>query len=468
MSGPHPEGGDRKPYAEMTVAGVPLSPMGTEPHEYINTDLLDVDGRLLLGQLMANRAVRDGLGLKDTRGEFDPRIVRLDVRGTETPRYRFLLNDMLFRDVRSLQLECAPERPGQDTILRAALQQTEGAVRPDFAHDAINDVNLSYFRSPVAFSPAAGLARVFTHNMAVNASVGALIGEHFAGRKDELRIKELCAGPDAEHWGLRTDGVLAFGAGRVALTLSDIKPPKVPKKPGRRMSMRAERYSLLEDMPNLRPKDRYDALITTYGFDSVWQPEDMRLWRCGDQWFRATYRVKVADWNPRRDDLLQSLRTGLALWRAAPADYEGIFVEEAWLPMATADVPYADFLYNYPAGRPTNVPGGMIKRIAEAFEKQLRPNGVFVVGDITDTASIGEWGSLASDVSGVAERYKVEDYMLAARILEKNYGLQAQFRSLKDVVSDYVEDWREVVMPQEIQTIARDVSTGLLVVSRPV
>jgi len=440
--------------------------MGSEAHPQLNTEMLDFRSHMLLRMAQATSAVREGLRVNDIRGEFDSRMVRLDLRGLNTPRYRFLLDKALFREISGLRYDYGPEQLGQDLLLSAALAETKNAVRPDFSFGAINDINQTYFQSPVAFDPSAGLARMFTHNLAVNAAIGALVGEHLA-EKDEARIKELCCGPNTSHWRLRSETVRAFNIGRVALTVCDLEPPALPDPPIAKASVRAERYSLFDDLPELPPGERYDAMVTTYGFDSVWQPEDMRVWRCGDQWFRAAYRIKVADWHPRGQELLHALRTGRALPGATATDYEGIFVEEAWLPIAATDIPYAGFLCGRSTNRPTNVPGGMIKRIAQAFQGQLQPHGIFVSGDVIDVATTGEWGNLASDVSGVAERFKVEDYLLAARVLEKNYGLRAEYRPIVALMDEYISEWEDNMTPQVASELKRDVGTGVLVVTRP-
>jgi hypothetical protein len=220
-------------------------------------------------------------------------------------------------------------------------------------------------------------------------------------------------------------------------------------------------------MPDLPAEKRFDAMVATYGFDSVWQDEDIRLREIDGQWYQSLYRVKVADWNPRRDELVQALRDGVPLPNAKPHEYDGIFVEKAMEPYDISNHPFAQQIEEH--GRETTqVPGGLVKRVVNAFESQLGENGVFMSCDVGDFGikkdgfGVGDQG-----VSGVAARYRGDDYQLAKKILEEVYGLDVRLISLEDLVrGNLPAGWEGNATPTEIDEVTNTPSNGAMIVKR--
>ena len=380
------------------------------------------------------------------------------------PSYDFLITWPLLRQMRQL-----PTITSRNKLIQLALEQGEDAVNPAFTADAINAINASYYQSRVAFDRDTGPATLYTDIRPMNAALGvALVANSQTGGKT-LRVKELCSGRYPGHWWDIADTALQRGATSLDVTLSDlITAPIDTNDQVEILNMHAERYSLLDDMPNLPTEDRYDAIITTYGFDSVWQPEDSSFERKEDgQWYQNFYRVKVAQWNERDNELLQALRRGEPLANASPKDYDGIAIELAQQPIDLSTHPYGQYITEY--GQDSiNFPGGVIKRVVEAFEHQLTENGTFIIGDV------GYFGNGNRDfmpsrpaLSGIAARFREDDFVLAKTILEQRFGLKVSLQGLEEFVDSHLgHDWKDAASAEELELVTHSPGNGVMIVTR--
>lgn len=387
------------------------------------------------------------------------------------PYYSFLITNSLIESIwRSSNT--ANGRLSPEKLLRLSLHASADAVRPEFSSDAMNAINASYYASSIAFDPSARLATMFVTNQPVNIALGSLMARNIDGRKSRLRIKELASGTKTSHWTHIAQGLQSNGVEHMELTLTDFtmqSPSFGADLANQFTDVKTETYSLLDEMPALPEKDRYNILITTYGFDSVWQAEDLCLTRVNDQWYKNVYRVKVADWTPRKHELLEALRQEKPLPDAEVSDYNCIAVETAMIPIDVLDMPYAQYLQKSVRSR-INFPGGLIKRVINAYETQLKEDGICIIGD---TANFGfdkdsPYGSGESDrrVSGVAARYKVEDYVFAKQILESEYGLTVDLISLSELLTKYLPDEHAPFTQSDIQRYTHQVYNGIMVVKR--
>ncbi len=385
-------------------------------------------------------------------GEYGDRhaALTLDLFGPDsTPRHRFLLNASLLD-----RIEVATANKGaalsQDELLEIAIDDDEGAVTSGFSSDAINAINATYYASSVAFSKESQIADVYAMNITLNYTLGRLLLD-VTGPRKSFRVKELACGWFPEHWQYIAEGMRQGGAKRVLLTLTDFVQPTRPRvlQRSRNIKLRTALYNVFDDMPSLPDKERLDAILATYTFDSVWLPEDARLTRIDGQWYQSAYRLKVADWNPRREELLDALRARTPLRRGTPEDYMGIFVEELRQTVDIQAHPYGDIIARSSADI-VNVPGGLIRRVVNAFEAQLGSDGVFVCGDVMmfglKTLQGEECYMNVSELTGVVARYKVEDYAIARDVLQEQHGLRVEFVAFPELARRYLpEDWQAQV-----------------------
>lgn len=406
------------------------------------------------------------------RDSWDNRVYDLDLHNdtnSRSPSFRFLVTNSLLAKIKTAQEEKG-EDLSQDELLVIGLSEGEDAVDPDFSTSALNAINASYYASQIAFDPSARLATMFAQNRPLNVALGALIARSVdSSGSDKVRIKEISSGNNTEHWMHIVSGLINNGASDVEVTLTDFVEPVVdPNLDNSQMKVNTEAYSLFDDMPVLSETECYDTLITTYGFDSVWQPEDLSFRRLGDKWYKRMYRVKVADWAPRREELLLAMREGRPLIGGSASDYDGIVVETAMEPVDISNHPFARYIHE--SGRSSlNFPGGLIKRVINAFDSQLNQGGIFVIGDVGNfgfqDAKIGAGSDVAT--SGVAARYRMDDFILAKRVLEAEYGLEVSLIGLSELANKYLPGgWSDNSTTLEQEQIARLPSNGIMLVRR--
>jgi hypothetical protein len=467
---------ETEPTGPTKIAGVTLSHVSDGLPHHPEGAKRDYQESLAYRITKAKEIAKDnpsGEGI--LRGPWDPRMPYVEVyggaRGEATdynvPTYHFYLNDGLLENLQA----AAAEKGNELTIneqLAVGLAETEGAVDPNFSSDALNAINASYYASDVAFSNETGPATMFAANRPINQALGTLMARE-CGTPDTLKVKELCSGGRTAHWAQEAMGALQAGVEHVEVTLTDFVEPTVEPEAAmvNGATIHTEQYSLFDDMPTLPEGERYNAMVETYN-DSVWEEGDMHITRAGGQTYQTVFRVKVADWNERKDELIAAMRAGEPLSDAEAKDYDGIFVERAKEPIDLNNHPYREYIENRP-GNSIMVPGGLIKRVVEAFDKQLNQNGVFVSADVGNFgfAPPGKTPSSPDAISGVAARYHCDDYVLAKQILEGEYGFEVRLLSLEDLANENLPHlWQVYALGREIDSITGTPSNGVMLVKR--
>ncbi|HSW65732.1 MAG TPA: hypothetical protein VLI54_01170 [Bacillota bacterium] len=398
----------------------------------------------------------------------NPRHATLSLGRTDsldTPLFSFLLNKSLVDKIEAATAK-KKSRLTEAELLDIALATTEDAAQEQFSAQALNAVAASYYASPVAFAAESLLANMYAANITLNYTLGALMAAE-SGHKGTMRVKELASGAKTDHWQFMAEGMRHQGARHMDVVLTDFVPLKLDPQLSTfysDLTVSTEVYSLFDDLAPLPKTKRFDAFFTSYAFDSVWQPEDMRLSRVGNNWYRSSYRLKVADWNKRKEELLLALRHGRALPHARPQDYKGIFVEEIRQKVDVHSLPYGDIIARH--GRAVlNVPGGAVKRIVNAFAAQLASHGVFVIGDVMHITPSAQ--PRHSEVAGVAARFKVEDYDLLKQILEERHGLTAKMVTFPELAQRFLPDgWRLQVPQFELEQMNGQYGNRLMVITR--
>ncbi len=387
----------------------------------------------------------------------------------DMPLFQFLLNDSLLESIEVAMANKGGEL-SQTELLHIALAHAEGAVDPDFSSGAINALNASYYASPVAFDKEAFLANMYTCNIALNYALGGLIAD-LSLPKDHLKIKELASGAKTDHWLFMAEGMRHKGVKDMDITVTDFVLPPISGAYDTHpdVHVRAEIYNLFDDFPALQGGQRLDVIFASYTFDSIWQPEDIRLTKVGDEWYQSSYRLKVADWNPRKDELIAALRSRRPLDHARPVDYMGVFIEEARQKVNLDDHPYGDIIRHTELSA-VNVPGGMITRVVQAFRTQLSDDGIFVIGEAMMLGAIGvpqPFYLNACELTGVAARYKIEDYLLGRDVLEQRYGLQVDLVTFEELAQRYLpEGWAGQVPALERIQLHNTDGNAVIVVSK--
>lgn len=420
------------------VAGITPVNVGDEPaFELPNGSALPPGVAMETLYNQADKHIKDEFltGQRGPRGEdYDERLPILPIeQGLDKPGYDFLITRPLL-----LRIAQQPPSLSRNALLKICLEQGDDAVDPDFSSTAINAINTSYYGAPaIAFAETDGVATMYATSIPLNYALGTALARTNPNASS-LRVKELASGPQHLRWKHLARAAIHEGAASVDVTLTDFVSLPPPTPPAQDLTLSTERYSLFDDMQDLPHRERYHAMLASYAFDSVWLPEDLSLEQIDGTWYQNLYRVKIADWNRRKEQLLEAMRCGepLSLPYVSPTDYDGIAVELAQQPYTLDDHPYAEHISNY-GEKIINFPGGLIRRVVDAFNHQLTENGVFINGDV------GYFGGARISMpsrpgfTGVAGRYKEEDFVIAKKILEQEHGFRVNLHDIKDFVATY-------------------------------
>jgi SAM-dependent methyltransferase len=292
---------------------------------------------------------------------------------------------------------------------------------------AFNTYNRMYYSLPEAFTPTGGLADIYARSEPLNLAIGRLIESRLPRNVEAYTIKELASGGISMKWryilqGLATDK-------RVRLILSDFSEHSLPSDQSEiklpiEVDLISELYDLEQPLQNAASGDRLDAILVTYGFDSVWMQGDYTLCKKENIWHTATYSIALPDLKDKKHATLEQLHSAE--------------IEYTLLPCDVATLPYGDVidqLYRTFTDAWVNVPVGMIARVIESFERQLKPDGVFVIGDVVRYKIDQPPAEEPYSTSGKAAKFKIEDYLIASEVLGKR-GLRLEFYSLKEVITN--------------------------------
>ncbi len=346
------------------------------------------------------------------------------------------------------------------------LLSTKDTVQSKFSNTAINAINALYYSLPDSFSEESGLASMFTNNRIINRAIGSFIDTHVSG--NALSIGEICSGRRAAKW---TEIASKLPNKSVSIHLSDFVAPTLPDltQESNVTAVTSEQYSLLDELPFLPDSEKRDVHLATYGFDSVWSEHDARYHKQNGKWYREFSRVKVLDTHPRKDQMIAALRTGTAFPGMQLSDFGSVFVEsgieEVDMSMEANGSIIADELEDS-SRIELSYPGGMIHHIQAAFQRQLKQDGIFIIGDTAAISNGERFSTKQSYVSGVAARYKREDYLLAKRILDE-FGFTADIYPLNDFVTGVLgEGWKSEATTNEHDLITESLTSVIMVVKK--
>lgn len=374
---------------------------------------------------------------------YDPRMDRADI----PPQYFFVTPNMV--EKLNELIQNSPEIDVK-TILHYFLSNTDDVVDPQFSTNALNAINALYYSSATDFERI-GVPFPFDRETNISKAIVLFLQKNI--RRNRIRLQEICSGNRTSRlYSMRK----SLNHGRaLEVTLTDFTKKSLPEPKDldelstADFNLKAEELNLFNPSASLSEDDRYDAVLATYAFDSVWLPQDIRYEKYGNQWYRVKYRIKVGDIDPDRNeftktDIIESLRKG-----STDSDTRGYYrrvaIERAVEEIDIQKVPYGKTIerrYGKQEQVAINVPGGLIQHVIESFNTRLKSDGVFLIGDVAVNNNCGfiKDQAPAADFStaGDAAKYKSEDYGLAKQILEEN-GFQVELITVPDFVYRYAQ-----------------------------
>lgn len=348
-----------------------------------------------------------------------------------------------------------------DALVSAAISDKEDAVEKEFSSTALNSINSLYYGyCHDAFTKHGDIANIYVKNRMVQYTLLKLMLERIESK--EIRIHEFCCGGKYTRWA---HFAKYLPAGRsMDVTLSDITADIIPLEkiqshhiPG--MKFHSLAYDLREPFPTLSADKRYDVMLVTYGFDSVWLPEDVMYVKQNGGWSQILYRVKVLPETENKEHILHLLRKEESEVSVPLHIFDNVVVECVAQPVDIAQVHYGaeiqELYGDYDETR-VIVPGTMVQRIDEAFTGQLKDSGIMMIGEVAtyplDKNKKMDMTIADYNTTGKVGKYKVEDLWLAERILQhKGYKVEvlqlgeAAKKFGKEVSDDTEDTWVMIV-----------------------
>ncbi len=307
--------------------------------------------------------------------------------------------------------------------------ENETAVPTHFDPYALNYFNAAYYSHPNAFDYGEAPPDVLVTDPALQIAFARFF-PRFA-RGSNLRIKELFCGGKS-----RWQAVLQHinQAIQPHIVLSDFTTTNMPKNLDP-VQFEMVQDNMLDTLPQLPETDKADILMTTYGFDSVWFPQDRTYTKYQDTWYRHSYRIAITDKTPLkyRDSILDILKGTGDVSQVPISAFKSLQVEEIQTRVDINQEPFGETITARFADTQSikvNVPGGLVAKVDEAFENQIRPGGAFLIADVATTATKNMYKKRISsyrEISSGSAKFKVEDYGLARELLEaRGYTVRLQ------------------------------------------
>ncbi|MDQ3239690.1 MAG: hypothetical protein M3P33_04150 [bacterium] len=381
----------------------------------------------------------------------NPAVISLwDKSAPVPPQFAVVYKESLTQDNGNIDAQALIEKSQNDF---------EYAVTKEFTADALNNINSLYYGSCVdAFAKKSSLATFFVKNRMGQYVLLKCMLDRISC--PTITIKELCCGAVYSRWQ-HFDKFLPTGR-RMEAILSDFSDAIIPKNDIdclnlNNVSFAYESYNLKESL--VETDKKVDVMFVTYGFDSVWIEGDAMYVKQNNEWFEIKYRVKVLPTSTNPELMLGYLRQGHTQDPVYLSDFDDVAIETIAQKVDILNVPYGLYvnrLYGSYAEARTNIPGGIIKRVQEAFDKQMKPGGIFVIGEVaTYPIKQGEEIDLTIvdyNTTGRVGKYKVEDFYLAEAILSdlgfkvEVLDMQKEAKKLgKEIDEDTEDTWLMLV-----------------------
>ena len=299
----------------------------------------------------------------------------------------------------------------------------------------INNLNSLFYSKVDEVFKSSGLADFFTKIEPIQSALATKIEKLIP--KKLIRVKELGSGADLTRWKIISKLRLKS---KWQVILTDFSDKSIPNEKilsvRENFHIRSEKHDLLNPVPLLKEKDRYDAILATYVFDSIWFPQDAHYEKLGNDWYKTIYNLEVDKSYPKRKLLLKALKNDSSNESMQIEQFQHIFIKKRQDKVDINKVPYGGLISNYYKNKhkvSLNFPGGLINVIQEIFEKQISKGGVFIVGDMavnTKKELMDDYGT-----SGKVAKFKVEDYGLAAIILRQK-GIDVELVTVEDFIKN--------------------------------
>jgi hypothetical protein len=350
-------------------------------------------------------------------------------------------------------------------VFASALSSPEGLVRPAFDNGRClnRPLALHYALDPKAIDQ---IPDAYTSSHSLQVALGRWFLQAFGRKAHVLMMEWACGTRVRKRWSTIFGELAKSGTLRsVSLTLTDFSDSTIPAGKLRGLAFRGfsrmkrevntAKLDLLQPLPDWECS--IDAILVTQGFDSIWSDEDMYYVKRGSKWYQGRCRLRVPKADPQRDEVLSVLRREGSDTKLPAQAFEverAVFVEQVLEAVHDVQVPpnvrsaykgYSVAAFWYP--------GGIIKRVEEAFSKILKADGVLVLAGEASTNG-GYCGELMSTNATLSPRkvpiwgrmyhklpsgaiYKHDEWPLVQTVLSQR-GYEVTLVPLADFLSSQV------------------------------
>jgi len=197
-------------------------------------------------------------------------------------------------------------------------------VSEQYSAGAVNQLNSLFYSSFAGNYYETDLANLYTASSAVFAAMADLLKKQSCDGK--LRIKQLSSGSAAINmWkSISKSLVKSFGeAEGYEVLLTDFVEPEIYEE-CEGVKIETGECNLLRDFEYLKEDERFDVMLATYGFDSVWFQEDGFYEKIEGTWYVVKYRLVVDG----ERYLVNDLRRGFSEKGVSVEEFQQIGIEE--------------------------------------------------------------------------------------------------------------------------------------------
>lgn len=293
----------------------------------------------------------------------------------------------------------------------------------------INKLNSHFYTNVDNVFSVSGLADFFTKIEPIQIALAKKIENLI--KKSRISVLELGTGSDISRWQIISGIIRKKWVVKLTDFSNNVLPDTKMLPPKDNFSFATEKLDLLQPFRALREKDKVDVILATYVFDSIWFPRDLHLEKIKNKWYQAAYRIK-----------------GTFINKSSVDEYIRIKIEKKLNKVNLKEIKNGKIIsdyYQHKENIKINYPGGLIDKVEEAFDRQISRGGIFIIGDMAVNSKSGfipkespkDKAFYMEDyhTSGKVAKFKVEDYGLAKKILEKE-----RFSVRLETVEDFVKN----------------------------
>jgi len=239
--------------------------------------------------------------------------------------------------------------------------------------------------------------------------------------RDKLKVKEIASGKKFDRW----ETIMKLDKKRKwEVSLTDFNKELLPDLKKYHISSNfkylLEVYSLFDNLPRLKMSERFDVILSTYAYDNVWLPQDLHLEKNSGSWHKSVYSLDFSKAGKRFNQKF----------------FENINIKKRMRKINILNIDYGQMIDRYYMDTKrvsVNYPGGLIRKIQESFDKQLKGNGVFITADIAGVVKAGHVKDYQSVNGGI--KIKIEDYGVAKSVLEE-LGYNVELKNLYEFIKE--------------------------------